>query len=290
MPRFPAGERPLRTRDLLGQLIGSLPEGVYVTDEAGAFLDANRALVDFLGVTSADDLRDRSIAETFDEPEAWAHRVAAARDGHGVWEVERTVRCFDGSRRSALDFGTVVRQPSGATVYQGVLVDVSRYAEREDELRRLLVRDPLTGCYNRRYLSEFVDEAHSEQDRWALLMVDLDDFKSFNDEHGHLEGDKLLQQMAAFLGRCLRTEDAVVRFGGDEFIVLLRNESTEHTERIAERLRAAAEAAAPAAFSLGAAVRRVGEPFEGTLARADERMRHVKVRDQRDRTRRRTDR
>ncbi len=290
MPRPRTGERLPRTDDGFGRFIDSLPEGVYVSDQAGAFLDANQALADFLGATGVDDLVGRSMAETFDESEAWGRRVAAAADGHVVWEMERRVRCFDGGRRAALDFGAVVRRSAGGTVYQGVLVDVSRYAEREEELRRLLVRDPLTGCYNRRYLSEFIAQAHAEQERWGLMMADLDDFKAYNDEHGHLEGDKLLVQMAAFLGRCLRTDDAVVRFGGDEFVVVLRNDSVDHLDRIAERLRAAAEAAAPAAFSLGVAVRGVGEPFEGTLARADERMRHVKVRDRRDRTRRRTDR
>ncbi len=261
-----------------------------MTDEAGAFLDGNQALADFLGVANVDDLGGRSITETFDDPETWHRRIAAAQDGHAVWEVERAVRRLDGGRRAALDFGTAVRPSPSAAVYQGVLVDVSRYAEREEELRRLLVRDPLTGCYNRRYLSEFIAQAHAEQERWGLMMVDLDDFKSYNDEHGHLEGDKLLVQMAAFLGRCLRIDDAVVRFGGDEFVVVLRNESVDHLDKIADRLRTAAEAAAPAAFSLGVAARGAGEPFEGTLARADERMRHVKVRERRDRARRRTDR
>lgn len=290
MPRFPIGERLPRPRDVLEHFIESLPEGVYVTDEAGAFLDANQALADFLGAPGVDDLGHRSIAETFEEPEIWVRRVAAARNGHAVWEVERAVRRFDGGRRSALDFGAVSRRGTGGIVMQGVLVDVSRYAEREEELRRLLVRDPLTGCYNRRYLSEFIDRVHAEPERWGVMMADLDDFKAYNDEHGHLEGDALLQQMAAFLARRLRTEDAVVRFGGDEFLVLLKSESAAHIDAIADRLRAAAEAAAPAAFSLGVAVREVGESFERTLERADERMRHVKVRDRRDRARRRTDR
>ncbi len=101
--------------------------------------------------------------------------------------------------------------------------------------------DPLTGIGNRRRLDAELAAALDRQGVVALVMVDLDHFKSVNDTHGHPAGDKLLQQVAREIRDTIRPVDSVYRFGGEEFCVVLRDagEGSEDALEIAERIRAA---------------------------------------------------
>jgi diguanylate cyclase (GGDEF)-like protein/PAS domain S-box-containing protein len=107
------------------------------------------------------------------------------------------------------------------------------------------VKDPLTGLYNRRYLSEMLEReirrAVRAEQSLGILMLDLDHFKKFNDTHGHDAGDTVLRETAAFLVRSIRVEDIVCRFGGEEFVVILPtadlNASHARAERIRSKLR-----------------------------------------------------
>ncbi|MDZ4162514.1 MAG: GGDEF domain-containing protein [Burkholderiales bacterium] len=115
-----------------------------------------------------------------------------------------------------------------------------------DALCDLSSRDPLTGLSNRRAFCHVMEQ---ELDRVArlgddalLLMVDVDHFKPVNDVHGHLAGDKVLQQMAQRLLTCIRPMDSVARFGGEEFAVVLPNCSHSYSTVVAERIRQAVEA------------------------------------------------
>ncbi|HET6179829.1 MAG TPA: sensor domain-containing diguanylate cyclase [Candidatus Sulfotelmatobacter sp.] len=94
-----------------------------------------------------------------------------------------------------------------------------------EALRSQSIKDPLTGLYNRRYLTEILDReirraARAEQPL-GLLMLDLDHFKKFNDTYGHDAGDTVLRETASFLIKSIRVEDVVCRFGGDEFVIIL---------------------------------------------------------------------
>ncbi|MBK9034022.1 MAG: diguanylate cyclase [Myxococcales bacterium] len=103
------------------------------------------------------------------------------------------------------------------------------------------LRDPLTQLYNKRYFDERLDAelrfAHRHGTQLALLMIDVDHFKSVNDERGHLVGDTVLTAVATTLARAIRNEDVVARFGGEEFVVILRATALDHALPLAERLR-----------------------------------------------------
>jgi diguanylate cyclase (GGDEF)-like protein len=107
-------------------------------------------------------------------------------------------------------------------------------------LRELSITDPLTGLFNRRYFEErFLEELH-RSDRhgltFSLAMIDIDDFKLFNDSEGHLAGDEVLKCIANIAKDCLRVSDVIARFGGEEFVVIMpqtmKNEALQVTERI----------------------------------------------------------
>ena len=119
-----------------------------------------------------------------------------------------------------------------------------RLSEANERLEELSRRDPLTNLLNRRGI---FDRLGVELDRvkrghpLAALLIDLDGFKDVNDRYGHLEGDRLLQAIAESLLRATRSGDAVGRYGGDEFLVLLTDtrldDATATAERLVERVR-----------------------------------------------------
>jgi len=111
----------------------------------------------------------------------------------------------------------------------------------EAELQKLAITDPLTNVYNRRYFDEVV-EGELERVRrhkmsLSVAMVDLDHFKTINDNYGHVTGDIVLQTMADCFVSNLRKIDVVGRYGGDEFVILMPESSSEQAQKAAERLR-----------------------------------------------------
>ncbi|MCP4592159.1 MAG: diguanylate cyclase [bacterium] len=119
-----------------------------------------------------------------------------------------------------------------------------RVNRRTRQLRELASRDPLTGLYNRRHFDEVLSRRFAEARRYSTplscLMVDLDNFKSINDTHGHQVGDELLVLTGLTISSQLRAADVAARFGGDEFVVLLpqttRRRAQTLSRRIAEKL------------------------------------------------------
>jgi diguanylate cyclase (GGDEF)-like protein len=113
----------------------------------------------------------------------------------------------------------------------------------QDELKALAHHDPLTGIANPRLFEEELarEMARARRQGWplCLLTIDLDDFKGYNDEHGHVAGDRLLKAAASAWAETLRAEDVLARLGGDEFAALLPNCPSAEAERVAERLCAA---------------------------------------------------
>jgi two-component system, cell cycle response regulator len=110
------------------------------------------------------------------------------------------------------------------------------------------LRDGLTKLFNKRYFLERLDSelkfAQRHQTALSLLLLDLDHFKKVNDTLGHLAGDSVLVTIAAQLGRAVRDEDVVARFGGEEFAIVLRAINVENAVHLAERLRRVVETTA----------------------------------------------
>ena len=113
------------------------------------------------------------------------------------------------------------------------------------ELEYLATRDPLTGCLNRRSFFQKFDEHWNEiqksKSHLSAFMVDIDHFKSINDNHGHAIGDEVLKLVGSVLGETIRAGDIVSRYGGEEFAVLLPDASIDNAGEIAEAIRNALE-------------------------------------------------
>ena len=224
-------------------LFDSAYSAIYLTSPDGRFLDVNQAMLDLLGYTRAELLATPVQALYVDVAERdrlleAVERHAAVRD----WEVR--LRRRDGREIDCILSTSLHRDLNGNPVgYQGVMRDVTASKEREATLLREARYDALTDVSSRRTLLDKLRRALDRTNlqasyRFALLFIDLDDFKLVNDEFGHLAGDELLVQFARRIERCLRPEDSVGRLGGDEFAAILYQVDTaEEASTIATRLR-----------------------------------------------------
>ncbi|WP_129408760.1 GGDEF domain-containing protein [Marinitoga lauensis] len=102
------------------------------------------------------------------------------------------------------------------------------------------ILDPLTGAYTRRYMENKLKELYGLYERYnfdfSVILIDLDDFKKVNDEHGHQKGDEVLVELVKSLKKHLRDFDMVCRYGGEEFLIILPNTNLDDAEKIAQRL------------------------------------------------------
>ncbi len=149
---------------------------------------------------------------------------------------------------------------------------------QRDQLLVLARKDPLTGVGNRRALDEKLDEVCAAQTRVtlrsSLIILDIDNFKEFNDEFGHAAGDQILVRLTEIIDLRIRVTDSLYRIGGEEFVVVLEGQDKEKARRLAEQLRTLVEAneLAPSGcvtISLGVAELAAGESPAQWLKRAD---------------------
>ncbi len=145
--------------------------------------------------------------------------------------------------RVALEEIAVQSQVEALVVRRKVDQAVRRLKEVEsqrDQLRDDAYRDPLTGAYNRRFMSSLLEleleQCTEDNSAVGLLFLDIDQFKQLNDNHGHALGDQVLQAVSQVLHQSIRQSDLVVRYGGDEFLVLLIKVSRGEVRRIARRI------------------------------------------------------
>lgn len=140
--------------------------------------------------------------------------------------------------------------PEDITLFTEIASDLANAIEKAktyEETRELSMRDPLTSLYNRRFFNDHLETEFVRAKRYnrtfSLLMLDIDDFKLYNDTNGHIKGDEALVRTATILTEKLRKCDVVARFGGEEFVVLLPEIDHEGALKAAENLRKAIEEA-----------------------------------------------
>jgi diguanylate cyclase (GGDEF)-like protein len=136
-----------------------------------------------------------------------------------------------------------------------------------EELKKLAYNDELTGVKNRRVIRDF------EKQQGALVMIDLDKFKYINDTLGHEAGDNMLKDFTFMAEKVLRTEDAILRYGGDEFLLVLKDVDVEQAKNVVKRLR---EYSLRNSISFSAGVAKLKSPINKSIRLADEAMYEAK--------------
>ncbi len=259
--------------EALRRFVRDLREGIYVTDEEDRIVDGNPSFLAMLGVASLKDARRKTSTDFIVDPLRRAEELGLLRRDGTVRDFELEIRSGNGEIRTVIDTAYRCVDAGRGEVYtQGILIDITDRKRLEDRLLDQSLRDPLTGCWNRRYLAEFAARHADAGGAWGCIMIDIDHFKQYNDEYGHDAGDAALNRVARFLMRATRAEESTVRMGGDEFLLLLDGAGAQSTERTSQRLTVTAESELLVPFSLGWAAREDGESLEKTIARADHRL------------------
>lgn len=198
-----------------------------------------------LGCWSPDQLAGKSLGAIVVGTDAAPVEDLLAEAGRvGVAEANTWFHGSDGSRHRMSTVVTAIPDRAGQTgAFVVVTRDSSRQKRIEDDLRKLATTDPLTGAHNRRWGMARIAEALRDRRRGggatSVLMLDLDHFKAVNDTFGHATGDAVLITFVDLCGRMLRSDDVLVRWGGEEFLALLPGTTKEAAVKVAERIRAA---------------------------------------------------
>lgn len=219
------------------------PEGIFIADSTGTFVDVNPAICAMVGYTH-DELLGMKVTDLFSSGLTEDHAALHQQEVRsGAQEVEIKLHCKDG--KYLIVNLRALSLPDDSVM--GYCVDITERKHAEEQIRHLAYFDPLTALPNRRMLMDRLRRAMAASARemqfGALLILDLDHFKNLNDTQGHDIGDRLLIQVARRLTSTVRQEDAVARLGGDEYVVVIealgQDESAAalHSEMIAEKVR-----------------------------------------------------
>ncbi|MCW8886316.1 MAG: GGDEF domain-containing protein [Motiliproteus sp.] len=165
-------------------------------------------------------------------------------------------------------------------IFRTQMEDAQREVEElKKELKRSQQeadRDPLTGLFNRRYFERQMKEmiVNGRGEEHSLIIVDIDHFKSFNDSYGHLIGDKVIQRVATLLEKAVIGEEMAVRFGGEEFMLLIRESNLDKALERAEKVRKMTQGIVLKDRKGGGDIRRITASFGVTRYRSGEALSH----------------
>jgi len=204
-------------------------EGIVITDANEVILRVNQAFIDSSGY-SAEELVGQTprFLKSGHHDAAFYEEMWKALREYGSWQGEILDRRKNGEVYPKwLSIKAVKALGGEITHYVASHTDITERKAAEDEIRNLAFYDPLTQLPNRRFLKDRLLQAAASHTRGghgaALMLIDLDHFKTLNDTLGHEIGDMLLQQVSQRLAACVRETDSLARLGGDEFVVLLEN-------------------------------------------------------------------
>ena len=204
-------------------------EGVIITDSRQCILAVNKSFERITGYSAAEVVgRTPALLKSGQQGPEFYSAMWRSLDQHRQWQGEITNRRKNGEIYPERLTVTAVFDTAGELAhYVGVFSDITLSKTAEDEIRRLAFYDPLTLLPNRRLMLDRLSQALISSVRQrrpgALMMIDLDNFKTLNDTLGHDVGDQLLVSVATRLQSCVREGDTVARLGGDEFVVILEN-------------------------------------------------------------------
>jgi diguanylate cyclase (GGDEF)-like protein/PAS domain S-box-containing protein len=251
-------------RAFANQLMEMLAIPVFVLDTRSRVMIWNRACERLTGVPAGEVIgTDKHWRSFYDEPrptladlviqnrtdeirhlypqQARSHPINVNLSAESWCDMPRVGR----RRYLAADASPIFDENGSMSAVVETLRDLTDEKLAQIALEQLATRDGLTGLANRRC---FDDTLHAEWSRalrqqqpLSLLMVDVDNFKAYNDAHGHLGGDECLKRIASAVASEMRANDLVARYGGEEFAVILPNQSLKGAATVAERIRCRVE-------------------------------------------------
>ena len=231
------------TKDYLENLLDSSIDAIMTTNETGTITFCNDGASKMLGYSQGEFVGQDVVKFFTGDAEEVNYLRRMLKSDKPVQNYETELIHKNGDLLNVNMSISLVKNTSGAVVsILAICKDITDQKRLESELKELSIKDSLSGLYNQRY---FYERIEAELDRAArqgrplsLLMIDVDDFKPYNDRHGHLEGDRVLKAVGQVVEECTREHvDIGFRYGGDEFTVVLPEAAEPQALRIAERIR-----------------------------------------------------
>lgn len=269
-----------RDRRLLANALNVANDPILITDRTARIVFVNQAFERLTGYDASEALgqtpallrsgeHDKEFYEglwgALERGEGFRATFANRRKNGELFHVEQSI-------------AAVRDEQQRITHYVSIATDISEFVQRQRRLHELAHRDKLTGLLNRRAgeaeLQLRYDAACVDAVTFSLILGDIDHFKRINDRHGHPVGDRVLMRTARLLGERFRRDDAVIRWGGEEFMVILPNTRVEVARQLANRIREGMRAVrdedvGPVSMSLGVGAWKQGESIAGLIHRVD---------------------
>jgi diguanylate cyclase (GGDEF)-like protein/PAS domain S-box-containing protein len=227
------------------RMVDSMKDGVIVLDKGGTIVEINNTARELMNVNN-NSFIGKSYGEVINKEgdnNERLKRILAAVAGapSSFMEDINLVESFPG-----ININVSISNINGNNSHQlgklAVIRDVTERVNTEKQLHELSIRDDLTKLYNQRYfyklLSREVQRADRQNHSLSLLVLDIDNFKKYNDKYGHIEGNKVLTRVAELVLENIRNGvDSAFRFGGDEFTAVLPEADVSQATHVAERIR-----------------------------------------------------
>lgn len=231
------------TKQYLENLLHSTVDAILTINLSGKVEFVNTGAVRMLGY-EAGEYAGMPAAKLFaGGPEELKHIKRILREDRPVRNYETELRRKDGTVAPVNASLSLVRGADGKIASMlAICKDITEQKRLEQELKEMSIKDGLTGLYNQRCfydrLASEIERARRQERPLSLLLFDIDQFKRYNDTHGHLEGDRVLQAVGHTVKECTRDHvDMGFRYGGDEFTVILPEADEAQACSIAERIR-----------------------------------------------------
>ncbi|MFT9487342.1 MAG: HD domain-containing phosphohydrolase [Tepidibacillus sp.] len=238
-------EELYREKELHKTILLSIGDGVVTTDQTGRITALNRVAEKITG-WSEEEVKGSRFAEVFklinettgEEAKDLIENVLKTEEIIG-WANHTALIAKDGRKIPIADSAAPIKDEKGE-IFGVVMVfrDVTQEKAWQEKILNLSYHDSLTGLHNRRFMEEQINGLEMSREMpLVVIMVDVNGLKLVNDAFGHEEGDKLLKKAAKIIKESCRKEDIIARWGGDEFLILLPNTTTEIAEQIIERIK-----------------------------------------------------
>jgi len=257
-------------------LLDEASDPIFMFGPDGQYRYVNRAFAEGVG-KPLESIQGYKIWDVFPKDEAdrryatvkWVFENAQTR----VLEVR--VPRPDGDRFYITTVKPILNERGQVLSVICISKDITDRKLAEEELCYLSTHDTLTGLYNRAFLEgELARLQSSRQFPISVIVADMDNLKTANDQYGHLMGDELIRSAAQILRRAFRPEDVIARTGGDEFVILLTETEAPVAESLLVQLRSllAQQMTQPVHLSVGLATGQAGEHLHTVMRQADDRM------------------
>lgn len=235
--------RVMESEEKYRELLGNIIMGIVRTSPGGKILEANPSAIKMFRYEEAGQFLCLNLADLYENSEDIGDFLKTMEEKGYVKNKEFSLKRKDGSVFWGSLTSKAGQEPNNQKKhYDTVIEDITERKKLQEDVRRLSITDELTGLYNRRYFNENLHKEIQVGEKWnsalSLIMLDIDDFKSYNDTFHHLKGDEVIKEVAHVINQSIRKNiDWATRFGGDEYAIVIPGANAAVSKNVADRIR-----------------------------------------------------